>query len=403
MVTGAYDSYACTSIIISGRYTASGKPLMLKHRDTGELNNRIEYFNGPAYSFIGLVNSPSEGGEVWTGTNSTGFSIMNTASYNIKDDDISYDDMDKEGVLMYKALGICRTVEDFAHFLDTLSRPMLVEANFGVIDAEGGAAYFEVNNYKYVRFDVEDYRIVTNFSTSGRYEDYSGYERYLTATQIFEEIAPKAGKKFDLTPSDIFNSFSRSYRHALLGIDYVKDYNKLSRKTDFTGVAVDQDFIPRSITSASIVIEGVKPGEDPSHTVMWTILGYPACSVAVPLLVADSDRIPSFMKKTGDSSNCLLCDTAMKIKKDNIFVFDISNGSHYLRVDAIVKGRDGKPALLDCCRKAEDEINASFSEIFGKWKSGEMTDARFYEEYDSRAASFIDMYFKHFALFAKND
>ena len=149
-------SFACTSVIISSKATASGKPLMMKNRDTGELNNRIEYFRGHIYSFIGLVNSPSEGGEIWTGTNSAGFSIMNTASYNIKDDDIPESRMDKEGELMFRALGICATVKDFEYFLDNISKPYGVEANFGVIDASGGAAYYEVNNNKWVKYDVND-------------------------------------------------------------------------------------------------------------------------------------------------------------------------------------------------------------------------------------------------------
>lgn len=65
---------------------------------------------------------------MWTGSNETGFSIMNTASYNLKDDDIK--EMDQEGNLMRKALRVCKTVQDFEHFLDTLPRPMQVEANF---------------------------------------------------------------------------------------------------------------------------------------------------------------------------------------------------------------------------------------------------------------------------------
>ncbi len=39
--------------------------------------------------------------------------------------------MDKEGILMSKALRTCRTVEDFARFLESYPRPMGVEANFG--------------------------------------------------------------------------------------------------------------------------------------------------------------------------------------------------------------------------------------------------------------------------------
>lgn len=84
----SFKAFCCTSVIISGGVRADGRPVMLKHRDTGELNNRMEWFQGPGYSFIGLVNSPSRGGEVWSGVNSAGFCIMNTATYDLKDDDV---------------------------------------------------------------------------------------------------------------------------------------------------------------------------------------------------------------------------------------------------------------------------------------------------------------------------
>ena len=54
-----------------------------------------------AIVFLGLVNSDDPEGAVWTGSNETGFSSMNTASYNLKDDDIK--EMDQEGNLMQKA------------------------------------------------------------------------------------------------------------------------------------------------------------------------------------------------------------------------------------------------------------------------------------------------------------
>ena len=34
---------ACTSAVISGRATKSGRPLLWKHRDTGEENNKIKF------------------------------------------------------------------------------------------------------------------------------------------------------------------------------------------------------------------------------------------------------------------------------------------------------------------------------------------------------------------------
>lgn len=390
----------CTSVIISSRATADGRPLMFKNRDTGELNNRVEYFVGPKFTFIGLVNSPSEGGEVWTGTNSAGFSIMNTASYNIKDDDVPDSKMDREGEVMYKALGICENLSDFEKLLDTLPRPMGVEANFGVIDAHGGAAYYEVNNHSWVKFDVNEepsgYRVVTNFSTSGRYEEYEGYERYLTASEIMAEIRADESAWSQISHKDIVNRFSRSYRHKLLGMDYERDWDYLTANTSFSGVAVDQDFIPRKSTSASVIVEGVAPGENPLYTVMWTLIGHPSTSVSIPLIVADGDRLPSYIKRTEESQNCKICDTAMSIKANHIFTFDISNGSHYFRIDNILKGTDGRSSLQQCCRNVESKINSSFDELHAKWITGSVTDQQFYASYEKLVAKYFDMYLDGF-------
>lgn len=190
--------FCCTSGIITGKLTKDGRPLLFKHRDTGEMNNRVEYFFGPKFGFLALVDSPSPGGVAWTGSNEKGFCIINTASYNLKDDNVEDSMMDKEGEVMYKALGVCESLNDFENFLDTLSRPMGVEANFGVIDAMGGAAYYEVNNYSWTKFDVNNpdvapdgYYIVTNFSFSGRENEGMGYIRNLSANKIMKERAKK--------------------------------------------------------------------------------------------------------------------------------------------------------------------------------------------------------------------
>ncbi len=73
---------------------------------------------------------------------------MNTQSYNL----VEIKDGEERGVangrIIYRALEVCATVEDFRHFLDTIAKPSMIEANFGVIDAKGGAALFEVDYYK---------------------------------------------------------------------------------------------------------------------------------------------------------------------------------------------------------------------------------------------------------------
>lgn len=388
---------ACTTVIVSGSKTASGHPLMLKNRDTDNLENRIEYYQGAIYNFIGLVNADTEGGEVWAGTNTAGFCIMNTASYNLKDDDVPESMMDREGSLMFRALGVCATVEDFEKFLDNISKPRGVEANFGVIDASGGAAYYEVDNDTWVKYDVnsipEGYRVVTNFSESGRPEDYKGYERWLTASDIMKEIAAEAEDGvMEIGPHDLIYGFSRSYRSNMTGIDWLNGFHDLKKSSGFNGVVVDQDFIPRRSTSAAIVFEGVKSGEDPLHTVMWTTLGYPCCAVTVPLLVGDSDIIPSFMKASASSSKAWMNELSLKVKENKVFRFNLSNGSSYLDLNNVLD-------LLHSCLVVESRIESGWQTLFGRWTSGSLGLSDFKDEYASFCNDYFEAYLSEFASF----
>lgn len=347
-------SFACTSVIIPGWATPDGRPLLWKHRDTGTLDNRLEHFNGETYNFIGLVNSEEGplGREVWIGSNTAGFSIMNTASYCLKDDDVPAADMDREGVLMYRALEICATLSDFEHFLDTLSRPMGVEANFGCIDAFGGAAYYETSNSGYVKRDVnemkEGYCVVTNFSVTGRKEDWKGVERYCTAVDIFSEMNMNGGVFEKIDPEVIMNSLSRSYRHQ-----------------------GDSLYIPRYITSASVVVHGVKAGEDPAGTVFWAALGYPATAVMVPVPVSDRDHIPSAMKK-GKGSDCsLLCGLSLELKNE-LFpegkegYFDISLAERYSELFG----------------KLEIPLSKAFNELYSDFIDGRISYRKYLKSYE---------------------
>ena len=271
LLSAGVDGQGCTSVIVSGKATSSGRPLMLKHRDTDDQKNSVRYFRGERYAFIGLVNSTSPDSEVWTGTNEAGFSIMNTASYNFREDSMDVQ-MDREGELMYRALSVCVTTADFETLLDTCHKPMGVEANFGVIDAHGGAAYYEVNNFRWVKYDVNaidcGYRVVTNFCEAGRKDAYQGWDRYVIASEVMaEEFAPEVDHRFF--------------------------FERMSRNT----TEKNGHRIPRTITSASIVIEGVPAGGDPLQTVMWTILGNPLEHIAVPLTV--KDKSTAKIRKTG--------------------------------------------------------------------------------------------------------
>ena len=304
------QAFCCTSVIISGNARIDGRPVMLKHRDTGELNNRMQWFKGTSYDFIGLVNSSSKGGEVWAGTNSVGFCIMNTATYDLKDDDVPVSMMDKEGEVMFKALGQCADLRDFERFLESLPKPWGVEANFGIIDAKGGAAYYEVNNYSYRRYNVseepEGYMIVTNYTRSGRPADRKGEDRFAKAVDILKGIEiSTAGHK------ELINSISRSGKP-----------------------------IMRDISASAIVFEGVLPGEDPIQTVAWTVLGCPTTCVYIPLKVFESDHIPTFMKENKGGDGAQICSQSLVIK--GIYGFDNGCAEECVEVEKYIDNHFSK-------------------------------------------------------------
>ena len=133
MLSATASVWACSSAVISGKVTPDGRPLLWKNRETGHLRNHMAYVKGEKYDFVANVNSdnfPAKK-EAWIGSNTAGFALMNTQSYNLERGDIADDDRGpKNGEVIYRALEICATVADFCHFLDTISKPSGIEANF---------------------------------------------------------------------------------------------------------------------------------------------------------------------------------------------------------------------------------------------------------------------------------
>ncbi len=367
------DARACTSAIISGKLTPDGRPLLWKHRDTGELNNRVDYIaksKDVKYAFIAVVNSPRTEGESWMGVNEAGFAIINTASTNMHKYD--EDGGDQEGTFMYKALATCKTVKEFEALLKNKKhQPRKVEANFGVIDAEGGAAYFETNSYDYTKYDVNDptvaphgFLVYTNFSFTGTPDGGGGYIRYANAQ---EKIFGKAIRKDGITPQWIFNNLSRSYYNPLLNVDLTKDLSLTPG-----GWFPDSDFIPRKSTASSAVIKGVKKGENPLLSVMWTILGYPPTAVAVPLFVAAGENQPDFVKPNSkEDSNCALCDAALA-RRAKVFPLQRGSGKNYFCFNAVYNAEG--TGYLQRLAPIDANIFTTFNEALEKWYSDGSVD-----------------------------
>ena len=118
---------ACTSVIVSGKATKDGRPLIFKNRDTSILHNMTIVVQGRVYRYIGLVNAEDTAPvNVWGGHNEAGFGIINTAAYNLNGDG---GDTDGDGILIRKALELCATLDDFERLLDTVKKPREVNSN----------------------------------------------------------------------------------------------------------------------------------------------------------------------------------------------------------------------------------------------------------------------------------
>lgn len=351
----AVEALACTSAIVSGKLTSNGRPLLWKNRDTNDQNNRIKRI--PAgegtYEFVGLFDARDvRDTAVWMGYNEKGFAIMNTASYNINADNVPEKNMDKEGVVMKKALEVCASVDDFEQLLKSWPQPRGVEANFGVIDAQGHGAYFETGNYTLVKYDLSEepsgILIRTNYSYSGRKDEGAGYVREGNEKHLLEAHVERC----DITPAVFTEELSRTFYHSVLG----KDFTHSSEKW-----IVDQDFIPRRISTASIVVEGVMPEENPLLTTMWVALGYPPCAEVFPVWLWENG-VPECLVGTGKNNHAPQCDI-VNMREKEVFSIKRGNGQHYINLQKLYNAAGTGycqkliPQNMETYRKAYEQIN----------------------------------------------
>lgn len=336
MVAAAFmpvAAFPCTSAIVSASANPAGRPILWKHRDTSTIDNKVEYVpsqNG-THAYVALFNAAdTKLREAWMGMNDAGFAVMNTASYNIKDDRVPPKHMDKEGILMTKALQTCRTVDDFQDLLDSYTRPMGVEANFGVIDALGNGAFFETNNHSYIRYNLDDepdgVLVRTNYSHSGRSNEGYGFVREANAECLLQPYIDEKNVSADVLTEVV----SRSFYHDLKKKDYTLGGEQW---------IVDQDFIPRYKSTATIAIEGcipmlsidcISPELIENEYIMWTGLGYPPVAEIRAVRCGDGG-VPTELRGSLPNGHSTLGDEAKRLR-DIVFPVQKGNGEKYLDI-----------------------------------------------------------------------
>ena len=203
-----------------------------------------------------------------------------------------------------------------------------------------------------------------------------------------------------MTAIDAINLFSRKYRHEVLGVNY---YQENAPK-----YIIDQDYIPRRITSAVICFQGVKAGSDPKYSVMWSALGYPACAVAIPLLM-NSSSLPAYMAarnpkvKKGEALHSEMCDASLAIKDQWAFPMHISNGKRYVALQTILVGNENKPALMTCANDVETKMQSDFLPLYQQWTTDKISDEEFWQSYDHMANRWMQTYYDTFQPYLSNE
>ena len=321
-LSNVQPAQACTSVIVSGRATKDGRPMIFKHRDSGKVHNMMIVVQGQRYRYLGLVNAEDTTPvDVWGGHNEAGFGIINTAAYNMNGDG---GDTDGDGIFIRKALELCATLEDFERLLDTVKKPRDINSNFAVLDAKGGCAYYETGNYNYVKFDVNDpnvapagYLMRTNFGTTGNHKLDQGVERYQAIMDFMDE-AYKAG---NLEHDYLITHISRYLKHGVTKLDM---YDFMPESEDDERYFPFHDYITRYSTASVILVQGVRPDESPLNTVSWTIMGWPLTTIAMPLVLLPSGKLPTLVTDDG-TGHSRLNEMGLELKSR---VFTLTRGNN---------------------------------------------------------------------------
>jgi len=359
----SYDG--CTIGVAAGKATSDGRPLLWKIRDNSSNINNEVYFNTlNKYKFISVIDAGKTSNS-WMGVNERGFAILNSYSGDLEWGNSGL----FNGDLMTLALGTCVTVADFEALLDSTNvTGRRTQANFGVIDSTGAAKIIETSGNQYWKFDANDtiqapngYVLRTNFSINGGGSD--GIDRFNRAVKLIGDFS--AGDSLN------YRSILRYHMRDFSFLDSnplpVPYSNQMFPEVPFGYICTTESICGALSVSAS-VIQGVLPGELAKLSTMWTILGQPALSIAVPFWPVGD--IPA---AANGSSTAPLCDVALQIKS---ILFDFFYVSQYEEefdfIDTYKLRNEYGNGLWAQTFAVEDSIFIAADNLLDKWRTEQL-------------------------------
>ncbi|MEN8155889.1 MAG: T9SS type A sorting domain-containing protein [Bacteroidota bacterium] len=357
----------CTIGVACGAATQDGRPMIWKTRDyLDEPDNEVRYDNYMKYRFIYVAGADSRT-SARMGVNEHGLAIVNSNTTDLPD---GSDTGPLNGQLIKNSLGNCRTIEDFQAYLDETNQTgRRTNGCFATIDSTGAAALFEVGELAYWRFDATDdptgYVLRTNFSINGG--GSSGRERLIRSVALVggfhrgdslnhRSILRHQMRDFSDNGS---NPFPIPFNGALGGNPH--------------GYIETTKSICRNSSVSASVITGVLPGEFPELSTMWTILGQPGSSIALPYW-----PIGYTPHESDGVITSQLCDVANQIKQH---LFDDPGDKDCIDTYKLLDGEGG--GLWTRTFPYEDTIFAGTELLLEEWREEEelpVTDMKALED-----------------------
>jgi len=245
----AATGYPCTVGTISGQVTTDGRPIVFKVRDITEARQQLVYVYKTPYNYVGVK---SEGGQVAMGLSESGMAGGNSLVYN------GFYPPNKT-LLDY----VLKTFTSLSDARSYLFNTREYSGNFPFIDSDGAAILYELYLTKWR----------ANYTATYPTRKDQGLWGWVVRAN-----------EFHYNPDDTDNtSIGGRYKIGSDIVGQLYDADNLNIKSILKTLI--RSSVTRYATMSATVTQGVKSYEDPALSTMWTILGNPNYSVAVPVWV----------------------------------------------------------------------------------------------------------------------
>ena len=190
-----------------------------------------------------------------------------------------------------------------------------------------------------------------------------GFNRYNTAFNTLNKAY--ADKK--IVPQNMFNLLSRNLYHTLTKTDLTTD---LPKQRDVPEFKFFIDYIPRELTASAIMIVGAKDQQHVKEAMMWTVLGFPLTSVAIPTWISAGNKLPKAV--TMDKQfRSPVCTAALKFKGE-CFPMTYDRGTNYINLSMVINQQ--KNGYLQLLQPIEKEIFEKAKVLMGEIVTGRKTE-----------------------------